>query len=1200
MATQQSEITQSKGAQNPNAAEITLPVEGMTCASCVRRVERSLQKVAGVQEAGVNLATERATVKYDSAVATPDDLRTAVERAGYSVPQMPEPEQALQTLQVPQTQQAPEAQETTKETFLPIEGMTCASCVRRVEKSLSKLEGVESVAVNLASEQAKVRYNPSVVGRDQFRQAVEKAGYALLAEEGASASAPVRQPITALATTIPSGASHAAPGATAQADPVDRQTARRRHEIADLKRKFIVSLVAGIIIMAGMFVPESWLPISMQARYFLMFLLATPVQFWAGWQFYKGAWMAARHFTTNMNTLVAVGTSAAYLYSVFVTFFPDALKVAGMMPEAYFDTSTIIIGLILMGRWLEARAKGQTSEAIKKLMGLAPRTARVVREGREVDLPIEQVVVGDVVRVRPGDKVPVDGVVLDGRSSIDESMLTGESLPVEKGTDDAVIGATINKSGSFTFRATRVGKDTALAQIVKLVEEAQGSKAPIQRLADEISSYFVPAVLGIAALTFGIWFFFGPDPRFTFALVSMIAVLIIACPCALGLATPTASMVGTGKGAEHGVLIRGGEALEGAHKVNAIVLDKTGTLTRGKPSVTDLVPSNGLGERELLRLAASAELGSEHPLGEAIVARANELGLELTPVSAFQSVAGHGIAATVEGRMLLLGNARLMAERRIDLDGLGDRAAQLAAEGKTPMYVALDGEPAGLVAVADTLKPESAEAVRELQALGLEVWMLTGDNERTAGAIAERVGITNVMAEVLPDQKAAKVKELQAQGKVVAMVGDGVNDAPALAQADLGIAIGTGADVAMEASDITLVGGDVRGVVTAIALSRRTMGTIRQNLFWAFIYNVVLIPVAMGLLFPLFGLLLNPIMAAAAMAMSSVSVVTNSLRLRGFTAPKSAEEIIHPPLRRRLADVGYLLAIGLLAIAIGAASLFVFRPSMGMEESAMSTGNSSSTNMEMGREQNGQQAANVTFDTGGPVSPGKAVTLRFNITEASSGKPINPVDAHEAQMHLIAVSQDLGYFAHIHPRQTGTAVQYEIEHTFPAAGSYILYDEFELEGTGDEVHRFKLSVGGGRGAPADLTPELGAQQVDGYTVHLTPRGDLVEGEVAAFGVSIEQDGKPVTDLEPYLGAASHVVVIDEAARTFAHVHSVPGSNPAMDMGEEMEEVELPERFGPDLSFSHTFDEAGRYKIWVQFNHAGRVRTVSWVVEVVGR
>ncbi|HEX9988269.1 MAG TPA: heavy metal translocating P-type ATPase [Chloroflexia bacterium] len=1159
MATDQIENkTASAQAGKPGAGqqvEAILPIGGMTCASCVRRVERALSKVEGVRSAGVNLATERATVTYDPSLATPSDLRAAVERAGYTVP--------------------------TEEALLPIEGMTCASCVRRVEKSLAKLPGIESIAVNLATEKASVRFNPAMVGREEMRQAVEKAGYALRAE----------QP-------------QAQAGISGDTTPTDREANRRRKEINDLRTKFIVSLAAGLLIMAGMFAPLPW---PMEARYLAMFLIATPVQFWAGWQFYKGAWLAARHLSTNMNTLIAVGTSAAYLYSVFVTFFPDAVRVAGIVPEAYYDTSTIIIGLILMGRYLEARAKGQTSEAIKKLMGLAPRTARVIRDGTEIDLPIEQVQVGDTIRVRPGDKVPVDGIVLQGRSSIDEAMLTGESLPVEKGPGDDVIGATLNKTGSFTFRATRVGKDTALAQIVKLVEEAQGSKAPIQRLADQISSYFVPAVLGLAALTFLIWLAFGPDPRFIFALVSMIAVLIIACPCALGLATPTAIMVGTGKGAEYGVLIRGGEALEGAHRINAIVLDKTGTLTRGKPSVTDVIvaePSHSalstqhsalniphsalriphLDERELLRLAASAELGSEHPLGEAIVARANELNLSLAQTSAFQSLAGHGIAATVDGRDLLLGNARLMSEQRVDLNGLSEQAADLARQGKTPMYVAADGQPAGLIAVADTLKPESAEAVRELKALGLEVWMLTGDNDATARAIAERVGITNVMAEVLPEQKAAKVKELQAQGKVVAMVGDGVNDAPALAQADLGVSIGTGADVAMEASDITLVGGDVRGVVTAIALSRRTIGTIRQNLFWAFVYNVVLVPVAMGVLFPLFGLLLNPIMAAAAMAMSSVSVVTNSLRLRSFTPPRNAEEILHPSMRSRVTDVSYLAGIGLLALAVGVGSLFAFKPSPGMHGSP-------------GAGMQTQQAAKVIFDTGGPVARGVETTLQFNLTDAKSGQPVNAVEGHEAEMHLIVVSRDLSYFAHIHPMTEGVTGQYQVSHTFPSAGEYLLYDEFELAGKGDEVHSFTLQVGEGTGESAQLQPDLAPKHANEYTVHIMALGEIKSGKPGSFVVTVARAGKPVTDLEPYLGAAGHVVVLDESAGNFAHVHSIAGDTPPNGEMSQMDEMaDPPAHFGPNVAFTHTFDKPGLYKVWVQFSQAGRVMTVPWVVE----
>ncbi len=1121
----------AKSAPSNTAIEAILPIGGMTCASCVRRVERALSKVEGVQSAGVNLATERATVKYDPALVTTNALRTAVENAGYTVP--------------------------TEEATLPIEGMTCASCVRRVEKSLAKVPGVENVAVNLATEQATVRYNPAMAGRDDFRAAVEKAGYALRAVQQQTRSS-----------------------AGESGEQVDHEAERRRIEVNNLRIKFIASLAAGLVIMAGMLLPLPW---PMQERYLAMFLLATPIQIRAGWSFYKGAWMAARHLSTNMNTLIAVGTSAAYLYSVYITFFPGAVSRAGLMPEAYYDTSTIIIGLILMGRYLEARAKGQTSAAIKKLMGLAPRTARLIRDGEEIDLPLEQVQAGDVLRVRPGDKVPVDGVVIEGSSSIDESMLTGESLPVEKGPGSSVIGATLNKSGSFTFRATRVGKDTALAQIVKLVEDAQGSKAPIQRLADQISSYFVPVVLGLAALTFVLWYVFGPESKFTLSLVSMISVLIIACPCALGLATPTAIMVGTGKGAEYGVLIRGGEALEGAHKVNTIVLDKTGTLTRGKPAVTDVVTANGLGEDDLVRLVASAERGSEHPLGEAIVLRANELGLSLPAATGFQSLAGHGITATVEGRNLLVGNARLMNDNRVALNGLGDRASILSAQGKTPMYVAVDNEAAGLIAVADTLKPESADAIRELQALGLEVWMLTGDNENTARAIAAEVGITNVLAEVLPEQKAAKIKELQARGKVVAMVGDGVNDAPALVQADLGIAIGTGADVAMEASDITLVGGDVRGVVTAIALSRRTIATIRQNLFWAFVYNVVLIPVAMGVLFPLFGLLLNPIMAAAAMAMSSVSVVTNSLRLRSFAPPKDADEIMHPPMRTRVADISYLVGIGLLALVVGVVSLFVFRPSTGMQD-AMITPNSA----------NGAQAAKVSFDTGGTIQPGAEAHLRFSVTDTASGKPVNPAIEHEKPMHLIVVSRDLGYFAHIHPDSTGTVGQYEIRHTFPQAGDYILYDEFELAGKTAEVHRFDLKVGGGASSAAQLTADMSPKQVGDYSVSIRPDGPVTAGDLSSFVLTVQQNGKPVSDLQPYLGAASHVVALNANSEDFAHVHAVAGDKAPQDSMDDM--AGPPAAFGPNIAFSHRFDKPGLYKVWAQFRHNGQVQTVSWVVE----
>ena len=587
-----------------------------------------------------------------------------------------------------------------------------------------------------------------------------------------------------------------------------------------------------------------------------------------------------------MNTLIAVGTSAAYLYSLIVTFVPHRIMVKGLMMDVYFDTSAAIIVLILLGRFLEARAKGKTSEAIKKLIGLQPKTARVIRNGNEVDIPVEEVVSGDIVVVRPGEKIPVDGIVKEGYSSVDESMVTGESLPVEKEElGISVIGATINKTGTFKFEATKVGKDTVLAQIVRLVQEAQGSKPPIARMVDVIASYFVPVVISIAIITFIVWYFFGPHPALTYAFLNFVAVLIIACPCALGLATPTSIMVGTGKGAENGILIRGAEALETAHQLNTIVLDKTGTLTKGEPSVTDIIESEKFTKKEILTFAASAEKGSEHPLGEAIVKKAREENLNLLDSKDFQAIAGHGIEATIDSKRILLGNLRLMEERKVFLNGLLEKAEQLSNEGKTPMFLAVEGEVAGIIAVADTLKENSKKAVEALHQMGLEVVMLTGDNQRTAKAIANQIGVDRVLAEVLPEMKAEEVRRLQSEGKKVGMVGDGINDAPALAQADVGIAIGTGTDVAIESSDITLIGGDLRGVVTAIALSKATIRNIKQNLFWAFAYNTILIPVAAGVLFPFFGILLNPIFAAGAMAISSVTVVSNALRLRRFKPP---------------------------------------------------------------------------------------------------------------------------------------------------------------------------------------------------------------------------------------------------------------------------------------------------------------------------
>jgi Cu+-exporting ATPase len=743
----------------------------------------------------------------------------------------------------------------TKRAVFRVHGMTCASCVARVEKALSEVPGVAWANVNLASETALVEYSDDT-SITELKRAVADAGYELGTEvdiEGGGLA--------------PAG------------------------EVRGLKIKLIVALSLAAIVLA------ITMGFDFPGKPYLLWLLATPVQFWAGWQFYRGTWGALKHRTADMNTLIAVGTSAAYFYSAVVVIAPQVFTGARMAPEVYFDTSSMIIALVLLGRFLEARAKGQTSEAIKKLISLRPDKAVVIRDGVESEVAVEELQVGDIVLVRPGERVPVDGTVTQGYSTVDESMITGESLPVEKKVGDVVIGGTINLTGSFQFEATRVGKDTTLARIIRMVEEAQGSKAPVQRLADIIASYFVPAVVGVAIVTFVVWSFLGPEPALTHALLNFVAVLIIACPCALGLATPTAIIVGTGKGAENGVLIRSGEALEIMHKVDCVLFDKTGTLTIGRPAVTDIVPVPPFTGDEVLRLAASAERNSEHPLAEAVVKAASAKGLALLEVSDFSAMPGHGVEAILDGKRLLVGNLALMRGRDLPLDGIATVAEQLWEQGRTVLFLAVGGQVAGVIALADTLKPEAKEVVSVLHKMGIEVAMLTGDNSRAATAIAREAGIDRVLAEVLPENKAMELQRLRDEGKVVAMVGDGINDAPALAQADVGVAIGTGTDIAMEAGDIVLVGGDLRGVVTAVSLSRRTMRTIKQNLFWAFAYNTALIPVAAGVLYPAFqgqGVpvalrfalgeygFLNPVLAAVAMAASSITVVLNSLRLKGF------------------------------------------------------------------------------------------------------------------------------------------------------------------------------------------------------------------------------------------------------------------------------------------------------------------------------
>lgn len=819
----------------------TMKITGMTCASCAKAVERAVKKIDDNIEANVNIATEKLSVSYDESKVTSQDIQRAIEKAGYGV---------LEEINLNQT-------------IIPISGMTCASCAKAVERSVGKLDGVQTVDVNFATEKASISYIPEKVKLSEIKEAIKKAGYEPRDAENKNA--------------------------------VDEDKIRKEKEVKSLWIKFIVSAVFAVplfYIAMGQMIKEPFGPLPLPQiinpdinplNFGLIQLFLTIPIVIAGYKFYTIGTKAILSKSPNMDSLIAIGTGAALsysLYSLYLTFNGDMMAIHNM----YFESAGLIITLVLLGKFLESVAKGKTSEAIKKLMGLSPKTAIIIKDNKEIEIPIEEVEVGDVIVVKPGSKIPVDGIVVEGHTSVDESMLTGESIPVEKSVGSHVVGASINKNGTIKFKAEKVGSDTAISQIIKLVEDAQGSKAPIAKLADVISGYFVPIVFAIAVIVSIAWFISGKDIEFVLSI--FIAVLVIACPCALGLATPTAIMVGTGKGAENGILIKGGEALESTHKINTIVFDKTGTITEGKPVVTDIITDGDINKDELLKIAASAEKGSEHPLGEAIVKEGEKKNLGLYNIDKFVAIPGHGIEVEIESKGILLGNKKLMQDRKIALRKLEEISDKLAAEGKTPMYIAINNKIAGIIAVADIVKESSAKAIMKLHDMGIEVAMITGDNKKTADAIARQVGIDKVLAEVLPQDKSSEVKKLQSEGRFVAMVGDGINDAPALAQADIGMAIGSGTDVAMESADIVLMKSDLMDVPTAIKLSRSTMRNIKENLFWAFAYNVIGIPIAAGVLYLFGGPLLNPVIAALAMAFSSTSVLLNALRLKRFKADK--------------------------------------------------------------------------------------------------------------------------------------------------------------------------------------------------------------------------------------------------------------------------------------------------------------------------
>ncbi|MFE6647874.1 heavy metal translocating P-type ATPase [Nocardioides sp. NPDC057772] len=1068
---------------------------------------------------------------------------------------------------------------TPTEQQLEIEGMTCASCVRRVTKAISRVEGVEDANVNLATETALVHFDPTRTDLAEISAAIEKAGYQAVLRSSTVDNP--QEPST---------------------DEDDRDV-RRETELVQLKRRWITALAVGLGLMALMYVP---LPVNaMEPVMSIVLVVAAITQWWAGRDIYVAAVRGIRHGSVDMNTLVTLGTGIAFAYSAFVTLWMRQAEAWGLPLHLYFETSLVIVALVLMGRWLEARAKSRTADAVKALVGLMPETATVVRNGRDVTVPVANLQVDDRIRVRAGEKIPVDGRIVAGASYVDESMLTGESDPVRKAEGDIVIGATINQTGSFEIEATAVGSETTLAQIIAMVESAQGSGTKLQRLADRVSEVFVPAVLVVAALTFVGWLVLGPDAeRLTSAVTAAIAVLIIACPCALGLATPAAVMVGAGRAAELGVLVGSGETLERARSVTAIVFDKTGTITHGKPEVSEIAPAAGWTPDALVRVAAAAETGSDHPLATALRTRAEaspasaeasvasaeksprdvsagasdlstdvrDVSAGVPDVSAFEAHPGRGISAVVDGRRVVVGNAAMLAEEGIEAADNGS------------VLVAVDGAYAGAIRVEDQVRDEAKETVRLLEESGVEVHILSGDAAATVAKVADEVGVRHAAGGLLPEQKLARIQQLQDEGKVVAMVGDGINDAPALAQADVGIAIGTGTDVALAASDITLVGGDLRGVVTALALSRRTVATIKQGLFWAFAYNVLLIPVAALAL-------LDPVLAGAAMAMSSVSVVTNALRLRGFRRPDTPEAYAGRGFVTKVRDGGYLLVTAVVALSIGAALTYLSRTEpaqRGMNgilewAQGMSPMRPSMSEMHevdlapVASEEAGIDVA-ITRRDGG---------LRFLVTDAATGEPVSDLGrTHQAWMHVIVTSADLSWFRHLHAEPTGRPGELETDVTFPAGGTYRVDTEFRRRADiADVLDRQQLTIDGTQPPAVPLEASPRSSTVDNLTVTL--EGTLVADQQGDLHFRFEDSsGKIVDDLQPYLGAAGHVVVMSADGETFVHGHA------------EGDELAVPgATFGPELGLHLDVPKAGLYRLWAQFRLGdGEVITVPFTVE----